>query len=311
MTIQQVGGAAPADHSSSLESQILSEFAAEEMTPPETKEEIPEGTPTPSPSPDAKEGDEGQVDPEAEESSDEGTPSEEAAPEPAKEPTPKEETPPLRIGSREFATVDDALQEATRIMGQNGNLAGELNTTKSRLAALEDQLNEAAKINSQWVDWSKKISNGENAAPPSAQPQDLRKVVEEVMQAQRQEAEQATVQSRIKAEFDEVSATPNYTRVAGLIYKLADKVNPVTDQPFTPKEAYEYACNHLGETSAFKAKPVAQAPAKPIAKPAQPKVGVRTPIPTGSRGPIKTVAKPSAEDDYLDRSLQAGVLLPY
>lgn len=311
MSTPQVGvGAAPADQSLSLESQILDEIV-EDVTPPGQDGLNAEGTPTPSPSSDAKEDGEGEVKSEGEESSDEGTPSEEKAPKPEEEPKPEEKTPPLRIGNREFATAADALQEATRIMGQNGNLAGELNQTKTQLTVLKEQLDKAAEINAQWVEWAKKVHNGEQVAPPTAQQPDVRKVVQEALAEQRAQAELAQQQAQIKAEFDEVTATPNYARVEGLIYKLADKINPVTDQPFTPKEAYEYACNHLGETSAFKAKPVAQAPAKPIAKPAQPKVGVRTSIPTGTRGPVKTVPRPSEEDDYIDRSLSAGVALPY
>lgn len=250
--------------------------------------------------------------------SDESTPPEGEA----KETKPKsdEQDAPLKIGDRVFATPADALKEATRIMGRNAQLAGELDTTRERAETLSSevsnyktQLAKALETNQQWAAWYQKEKAGEAATPPDTS-QNIEEVVSKVIQAQKaREQEEATL-AQMKDEFSKVEAAPNYAGdVQRLVYQLSDKVNPITARYFTPLEAYDFACKHLGVENVLN-KPEVVAP-KPVPKsPVNStiaKAAARSVTPPSGRGASKPTVKHDDEDDYIDRSLSAGSLLPF
>lgn len=265
--------------------------------------------------------DKGQVDPKDEKSSDEINPPEDKTPKPEKEPKSKEEdATPIKLGTREFASIEDAMQEANRIVGRNGQLAGEIDALNAKVESLggevndyKGQLEEAYKINQEWAAWYQKTQAGEKATPPDTTT-DIKKIVADVLKTQKAAEQEEATLAQMKAEFAKVEAAPNYAGdVQRIVHQLSDKINPFTGRYFTPLEAYDTACKHLGAENALIPKPNAPAPKpapKPATNPALVKMAARNPAPPSGRGASKPVPRTDDEDDYIDRSLRAGGLLP-
>jgi len=264
--------------------------------------------------------DKGQVDAEDEKPSDESTPPEETAPEPEKEPESEEDNATLKIGDREFATTADAIQEATRIMGRNAQLVGEIDgltdqvqTLGTEVAEHKEHLQKAFEINQQWADWYQKTQKGENAAPPDTS-KNIEEVVSKVLKTQKAKEQEEAQLEVMRTEFAKVESAPNYPgEVQRIVYRLSDQLNPITQRYFTPLEAYDFACKHLGVENALNPKPAAPAPKpplKPATNPAVVRAAARNPAPPSGRGTSKTVPRYDEEDDFVDRSLRAGSLLP-
>lgn len=191
---------------------------------------------------------------------------------------PKEKAP-IKIGDREFATPEDAIAEAGRVIGRNANIAGELETMKA-------ERDEAVKANLAWQEWKKRQDAGEApepGAPAEPKPIDEDALADKVAaKVEERESKKAFV-NRINAEIEEISKLPHYAAVYETIKTISDKADPLTGLPFTPKTAYAYALKHHGLSAEAKPAP------KPASSAAARAAAAR---PTGS--PAPSAAKPDA-----------------
>jgi hypothetical protein len=208
--------------------------------------------------------------------------------------------PVYKIGNVEYATADDALKEATRIIGRNANLAGdirnahgELESAKATIAEREAKLQEAIAANKEWQKWAEANAAGENKPMPNIPDADA--IAEKVLQKQQEASRQESTKAALTAEFNEVTALPNWDDVEPTIRQIADKLNPLTGKHFTPKEAYRYACHETGAENLLIKKPEA----KPAPVPVKPKtnpIASAAARPTASRGNPSGTAKPQRDD---------------
>lgn len=229
---------------------------------------------------------------------------------------PKPEPPKaatLKIGKREFASPEEAVKEATRIMGHNAELSGDLRAKEAELtnlratsSQLEAQLAEAVRFNQEWQAWYKSQAENGNVPVPAVREQPIEEVVTKVVAKLRDAERETQMQSAMKAEFDKVQTTTNYPQVAETIYAIADKVNPITGRYFTPIEAYQFACRHLGIADELTAtstepasKPAASTPPAPATNPAV-KQGAARPSASGRRAPAS--ARVDEVDDVLNNA---------
>lgn len=260
------------------------ESTSEETVTPDEKQEGTEGTPE-------------STTPEGEETE---------TPEGAEEEAPEGEEPPntsgpVKIGDREFASAEDALKEAARIMGHNGNLAGQLtnltehyNSLHATATSLKSALDQALQHNREWQEWFEQ-NNAGGDAPAPIRGQNMEEVVKKVMLEQRREEETGRVVAELKKEVEFIESLPNYHQVHGIIDRIADQRNPLTGRNFTPREAYAFACRELGIQNLIEKKPVSP---KPLAHPAAKNAAARP-----------SAKKPSApaparkEKDFADRML--------
>lgn len=176
----------------------------------------------------------------------------------------------VKVGNRIFASVQDAAKEADRIIGRNAILAGDIaqlnekvSSTASALKEKEAQLQEALRINAEWVAWQKNTEEGKAAAVPGTDPD----AIAERVAAKLHQREASKSQNEIiQREVDEIAKAPNYSDVYSVIANLADKTNPFTGKPFSPREAYAFACQHKGLQNLLDTPPsVVEAP-KPVEK---------------------------------------------
>lgn len=151
-----------------------------------------------------------------------------------------------RVGNQVFATADDAVAEATRIIGRNAQLAGDLSKRENAISDLQTQLQEAMQANQEWAEWAQAQQNGEDRPLPNAPSFDPDKIADSV--AARIEARNAQRASRdeLAKQVEGIIALPNFRQVANLVESIADKPNPLTGQIFTPNEAYDFAVANLG-----------------------------------------------------------------
>jgi len=205
-------------------------------------------------------------------------------------------------------------------MGRNAQLVGDIDhlneqveTLGAEIAEHKDQLQKAFEINQQWADWYQKTQAGEKAAPPDTS-KNIEEVVSKVLQTQKAKEREEAQLEVMRTEFAKVEAAPNYQGdVQRIVYQLSDQLNPITKRYFTPLEAYDFACKHLGVENALNAKPTApvpKPPLKPATNPAVVRAAARNPAPPSGRGTSKAVPRYDEEDDFVDRSLRAGSLLP-
>jgi len=210
--------------------------------------------------PQASEGDPNPPAPEGETGT--GKPGEEApketpVPPPAEKPADPAATPetgkpaaPLKIGQQEFASVEAALAEATRVLGRNASLGGDLRVTNERLVNAESsvkdlkaQLEDAVKVNQQWVEWHKQTTAGEHAFAPGQDPESIAKRTVDELEARRTKSEQ---EIQVQKEITQIQSVANFSDTQEIILKVSDKINPLTERYFTPIEAYDFACRQLG-----------------------------------------------------------------
>jgi hypothetical protein len=219
----------------------------------------------------------------------------------------------LKIGKREFASPEEAVKEATRIMGHNAELSGDLRVKEAEIAnlratssQLEAQLAEAVRFNQEWQAWHKSQSENGNVPAPTVREQPIEEVVTKVVAKLRDAERETQTQSAMKAEFDKIQTASNYPQVAETVYAIADKVNPITGRYFTPLEAYQFACRHLGiadeiaaQSTAMAQKPAASTPPSPATNPAV-KQGAARPSASGRRAPAP--ARIDEVDDVLNNA---------
>lgn len=237
-----------------------------------------------------------------EETKTDATPTEEKSDE-TKEEAPKAQ---YKIGNVEYATAEDALKEATRIIGRNANLAGDLNRVgktvdeyKTQLAERDRTIQEALKANKEWEEWAKANANGEERAMPNLPTPD--DIAEKVYQKTREYSEKEKQTQAITQEFNDVTALSNWNDVEATIRAIADKVNPLTGKSFSPKEAYRFACNELGLENLLIKKPDTKIAAPATSpKPKDNTVASAAARPTASRG---TASAPAQKRDDIDDEL--------
>lgn len=222
---------------------------------------------------------------------------------------PKTETKPapLKIGSKEFATPEAAVREATRILGRNGELAGRINALEAEMqqattsnAELAAQLKEALRVNQEWKEWHEASEKGQNKAAPREQQPSVEDTVRKVMSEQREAQKADEWRSYVVKEHEEIQALDNYADVSQILFQLSDKVNPFTGKYYMPKEAYAAACQHLGIPNLLANKPAANKPAsstppKPIADPARKQAAARL-HPTSRRSALAENADKEVDD---------------
>lgn len=155
-----------------------------------------------------------------------------------------------KLGNRVFGTVEDALAEANRVVGHNANLAGKLTEAESQLA-------EALRVNQEWVEWHKSLNEtdeeGEQSpakrSPVDIDPDDLaKKAADEAVKRIQHDTRVAQLREQFSQELQTIKATNHYFQIQDIIEQLADKVNPLTGNYFTPLEAYKFACTERGVT---------------------------------------------------------------
>lgn len=223
--------------------------------------------------------------------------------EPPKDPAAPHSEPkldaPLKIGTREFATVTDAVQEATRVLGHNAKLAGDVKLAERRIADAETKATEAetrakelTAANQQWAEWHKKHVAGEAAGfAPGHDPEAIARRTVDELETRRTEEERQVV---ILKDLGEIEATSNYAEIAELFTQVSDKVNPLTGKYFMPKEAYDFACKQLGKQNLLDA-PTPLEQIRETAKPAEPPAPVATkkPLPLAGKN-AKVIASSAA-----------------
>lgn len=278
--------------------EVEGEQAPENAPAPEGEKEA--GTETPAES--EPKGDEG----EEEEESDE-TPDPKKKPDETEPPEDPEKPKPIKLGNREFATTEDALAEAERLVGHNANLAGQVNEAARRIVRyekeivpdLQTKLKEAYAVNQQWQEWHEAQQNGEAGdAPKAGVPAEaVEGIVERKLAEERTKQETEQVIASMKQELEVIEKLPNYAQAYDLMFQIADKSNPLTGKNFTPKEAYAFACKQLGIENQLEKKPV---PPKPAVNPAAKNAAAR---PTPTAGSAKPKAQPKVEIDEADEEL--------
>jgi len=190
----------------------------------------------------------------------------------------------IKIGGRLFKTEAEAIAEAQRIIGRNGNLAGDVTRLTEEKAELQQQLEDALEANQLWA---------ENAKEGIVDP-DL--LAERVIE--KYESKKANDQAKLsmKEQVEAMTKLPHYEQVQDVILQIADKKNPLTGKDFSPQEAYDYACLIRG-IQKTEAKP------KPKPKPPEPPPSGSTTRITGSRS-TQTTPEPKERtllDDELSR----------
>lgn len=156
------------------------------------------------------------------------------------------------IGERTFEKIEDVVKEASRIIGRNGQLAGDLNVAKSDKEAAIKALEEAKQINETWVTWYKD-KNG--TAPPSADPVAVAKELHKLIKKENADHEAVAT---LKTRSESLRSLSNWSEVSSIVEKLTDKENPITGEKYTPEEAYDQACVHQGLENLRKAKKPAE-----------------------------------------------------
>lgn len=290
--LTQIVGEEQASRDTFIDSKVTKSPKESTSKPNDEKPKVPADTTESEPTPEGEEP-KADTEPEEGEEPEEGT-------EPADKPEPPKDNGPVRIGEREFATTDDALKEAARIMGHNGNLAGQLRdlgehyqTLHSTATSLKTQLDEAVRYNQEWQEWYNNTREGKETAAPVKQ-QNLEEVVEKVMSKQKQEESERRELEDLRKEVELIESQSNYPQVYAIVDRIADKLNPLTGKPFTPREAYAYACREVGVPNLLDKKPAAP---KPLATPAARNAAAR---PSTKKGPAPAPAK---EKDFADRML--------
>lgn len=270
--------------------------ATENAPAPEGEKE----TGTEAPAESEPKGDEGKE----EEESDE-TPNPEKKPDGTEPPKDPEKPNPLKLGNREFATPEDALAEAERLIGHNANLAGQVKEAATRIVRyekeiipdLQSKLKEAYAANQQWQEWYEAQQSGEAGEAPTAVPAEaVEGIVERKLAEERTKQETEQMLSAWEQDVKAIEKLPNYAQAYDLMFQIADKTNPLTGKNFTPKEAYVFACKQLGIENQLEKKP---APPKPSVNPAVKNAASR---PTSNAGANK-VKTQQVELDEADEEL--------
>lgn len=209
----------------------------------------------PAPQGDKTEGDK----PDESEPTDPKDPADEADPE-----DPKDEEPQtgIVIGNQTFATPEDAIKEAQRVIGHNANLAGDLARLESVVKTTQEQLDEALEANKEWEEWAAKAAEGKVDPKVIA-----RQAIEEYENGKQESTRVQTIAQQV----DTIRALPNFAQVQDVIVEIADQLNPLTKKNFTPIEAYEFACKHKGVDNLLTPKkPAPKAPEPPPRTAARP-----------------------------------------
>jgi hypothetical protein len=289
---------------------LLTQIAAEEQAAveafvsPEVPPKPKESTSATEATDEKKEATEGTTESEEEPASEDATPEEGEEETPPPEGT-EEEPPkaggPVKIGEREFATADDALKEAARIMGHNGNLAGQLTQAQeaytnlhATASTLKSALDEAVAHNQQWQEWYQGTQEGKKMPAPIKE-QDIESLVEKIEAKRRGRQEESDMLAELKKGVEEIEATANYHQVHPIVDRIADKINPLTGKPYTPREAYAFACREVGVQNLLEKK---AAPPKSVVNPAARNAAAR-PAPKKATG---AGGKPQ-EKGFADRML--------
>jgi len=239
-------------------------------SPDEKTEDTPENDPSKSPSEDEDKEDEDEKKKSAKSS---------------KKKEPEDQT--VKIGNREFASVDDAIKEANRVIGHNANLAGQVTTLQGENETLRTGLKELREANQEWAAWAASIKAGKDIDP--------KMLIKATLDEYKNSQSQAEGEKQMHAELNELKQLSNFTELVPHMYKIADRVNPLTGEFFTPREAYRFVCQYFGLENQLDKKPASpQVPKKPA-----PKAPVAPPVPARPTGAnqTKTPPKKNAPDD--------------
>jgi len=226
------------------------------------------------------------------------TPAEEKSEEEVTPEEPKEsENGAIKLGNREFATMQDATKEYNRVIGHNARIAGDLKARDTELNALKAEYQKAVAYNQEWLAYYQAQENGDTDTPMPAgehKPDTKGMTPEEIAKITTETIERREKLAQFSAEIEMLEALPNYATVVDTIVSLSEKINPFTGTYFTPKEAYTAACQHhevdnlLTKTSK---------PEKPrvMANPDAVKAASR-PVPGSGGAPAPTDSKDSWSD---------------
>ncbi len=151
-----------------------------------------------------------------------------------------------RLGNQEFATAEDAIREATRIIGRNAQLAGDLHAKETETSRLQTALQEALQANQEWQEYYASLEAGNPGVKPTEKPLDPDEFAARVEErvTQREQARAAKAQN--ETEINVLFALPSFREVVNDVRNLADKINPFTNKLFTPFEAYDLAVARHG-----------------------------------------------------------------
>lgn len=193
-----------------------------------------------------------------EESEEDAEDSEESEEEPEDQPEEKkeEETKVYQIGSEQFSSIDSVVARANELMGRNANFVGENKNLKTQVETLQQQVDEAYKINKQWQEYYDE-NNTDVDEPPNKQPQlspeELANLTAQKIQQQQQqerlEREKAERASVVREEHTKISHLPNFAELSIDYWRIIEnEVNdPLTGQPFSsPTRVYDYLCKEKG-----------------------------------------------------------------
>lgn len=236
---------------------------------------------------------EGETTPESETKPDDATPpAEESEDDPAEDDKDKEpQDGQIKIGNSVFASKDEAIKEAQRVIGHNANLAGDVARLETVVKSTQEQLDEALEANKEWQEWAAKAAEGKI---------DPKAIAKQAIEEYENGKQESTRVQTIAQQVDTIKALPNFAQVQDVIIEIADQVNPITKKNFTPLEAYEFACKHKNvENLLSEKKP---APKTSEAPPAPPRTAAR---PTGQgkgAAPTPKEEGPDAADIALRQS---------
>lgn len=211
-------------------------------------------------------------------------------------------TKTYRVGNQIFATAEDAIAEATRIIGRNAQLAGDLRAKEASLTTLQSQLEEAIQANKQWQEWAAAQENGENIPSPATPTIDPAKIADEVTRKIEAREVARREQESVRAEVEKIIALPNFRQVSGIVETLADKTNPLTGRIYTPAEAYDFAAMHLGVKNLRTAPAAAPVVTKKIDRTAVKSAAARPGSQRMADAP-KEKSAPSFSDEMLSQQL--------
>lgn len=209
-----------------------------------------------------------------------------------KEDDPQDKT--IKIGNREFATPEDAIGEAKRVIGHNANLAGDLKVATERTEDLQKQLNDAMEANKEWAEYAESLKKGDV---------DPDKIAQRAVRTMREEEVRAQKIESMKTELSEIEKLDNYNDVYSILTKIADKSDPLTGVPFTPKSAYAFAVKQLGLPNLLEKSTDAPPTEKPKEAPKPPPdMGQHAQRPTGKSRSMSGASK-TEDVDKLDKRL--------
>lgn len=155
-------------------------------------------------------------------------------------------TKTYRLGNQVFATADDAIGEASRIIGRNAQLAGDLRSKESEISRLQASLEEAVRANQEWQDYYASVEEGNPGIKPTEKPLDVDAIAAKIEERVTSREQARAIAQQQESEINALFALKSFRQVVDDVRNLADKINPFTGKAFTPFEAYDIAIARKG-----------------------------------------------------------------